>query len=163
MTKPNPARPHRTAIATVACSVLLSLAGCAGAGADKPAQPPADAMPAADPADASNADRGKGVSAKVPQDLYPVMPAPTAPPASAMAAQAHAGLDADAGACSPGSAQRFVGQPASAANVEAARAAAAAGTVRVISPGQAVTMDYRPDRLNIDVDAQRVIIKLRCG
>jgi hypothetical protein len=35
--------------------------------------------------------------------------------------------------------------------------------VRVISPGDMVTMDYRPDRLNIDLDASGTIVALRCG
>lgn len=134
---------RRVALALAASGLLLSLAGCAGAGADKPATPPAD---------------GKGVSAKVPDELQPVMPAPAAPPSSAIAPET------DAGVCNPDAAMQFVGQQANAANVEAARAAAVpTGTVRVIAPGQAVTMDYRPDRLNIEVDDQRVILKLRCG
>ncbi len=37
------------------------------------------------------------------------------------------------------------------------------GPVRVIRPGDAVTMDYNPDRLNVEVnDAQR-ILRIFCG
>lgn len=37
------------------------------------------------------------------------------------------------------------------------------GPVRVIRPGDAVTMDYNPDRINIEVsDAQR-ILRIFCG
>ncbi len=35
--------------------------------------------------------------------------------------------------------------------------------LRVIAPGDAVTMDYRPDRLNIETDAQGKVVRLRCG
>jgi len=35
--------------------------------------------------------------------------------------------------------------------------------VRVIRPGMAVTMDYVPERLNIDIDAAEVISGVRCG
>jgi hypothetical protein len=35
--------------------------------------------------------------------------------------------------------------------------------VRVIKPGMAVTMDYRTDRVNIDVDANNHIVSVRCG
>ena len=35
--------------------------------------------------------------------------------------------------------------------------------VRVIKPGMAVTMDYRQDRVNIDVDANNHVLKIRCG
>jgi hypothetical protein len=35
--------------------------------------------------------------------------------------------------------------------------------LRWIRPGDAVTMDYREDRLNIDLDAQGRVRALRCG
>jgi hypothetical protein len=35
--------------------------------------------------------------------------------------------------------------------------------VRVIRPGDAVTMDYRPDRLNIELSEEDVILRVRCG
>lgn len=37
-----------------------------------------------------------------------------------------------------------------------------AGT-RVIEPGTKVTRDYRPDRLNIEIDAAGVIVRVACG
>lgn len=38
-----------------------------------------------------------------------------------------------------------------------------ARTVRVIWPGQAATMDFREDRLNIELDRGRLITAVRCG
>lgn len=38
-----------------------------------------------------------------------------------------------------------------------------AGTVRVIRPGMAVTMDYRPDRLNLELDRTGRIVRVFCG
>ena len=38
-----------------------------------------------------------------------------------------------------------------------------ARSVRTIYPGQPVTMDHRPDRLNIDLDGDGVIVRLWCG
>lgn len=35
--------------------------------------------------------------------------------------------------------------------------------VRYISPGDAVTMDYAPSRLNVELDAEGRIVRLRCG
>lgn len=35
--------------------------------------------------------------------------------------------------------------------------------VRVIHPGMAVTMDYRPDRLNIEVDGDGIITRVWCA
>ena len=38
-----------------------------------------------------------------------------------------------------------------------------ARTLRVIAPGDAVTMDYRTDRLNIETDAAGRVIRVKCG
>ncbi|SPH24660.1 hypothetical protein DEA8626_03711 [Defluviimonas aquaemixtae] len=35
--------------------------------------------------------------------------------------------------------------------------------MRVIHPGQAVTMDYNPKRLNIEIDGVGRIARVRCG
>lgn len=38
-----------------------------------------------------------------------------------------------------------------------------ARSVRVIRPGQAVTMDFSPFRLNIELDASDRVLRVRCG
>jgi len=35
--------------------------------------------------------------------------------------------------------------------------------MRVIEPGMAVTMDYRPDRINFELDEEGRIAVVRCG
>ncbi len=35
--------------------------------------------------------------------------------------------------------------------------------IRTIKPGDAVTMDFRPDRLNVEIGADGRITRLRCG
>jgi len=67
------------------------------------------------------------------------------------------------GQCNAEGAQAFVGKIATASTVEAARKAAGAAITRTIKPGQMVTMDYREERLNVDVDAANVITGFRCG
>lgn len=47
--------------------------------------------------------------------------------------------------------------------VERARVESGSSTVRVIRPGDVVTMDYRADRLNLDVNANNAITGARCG
>ena len=42
-------------------------------------------------------------------------------------------------------------------------AAAGARAVRTIRPGDAMTMDYREDRLNVELDGDGRIVRLRCG
>ncbi len=37
------------------------------------------------------------------------------------------------------------------------------GPVRVIRPGDMVTMDFRPDRVNFKIDANEVILAIDCG
>ena len=88
-------------------------------------------------------------------EAAPATPADTAAPATTgdMAAQ-----------CNAAAAQSFVGKEATEATVaDAQRAAGAKGDVRVIKPGQAVTMDYRADRLNVEVDARNAIVRITCG
>lgn len=40
---------------------------------------------------------------------------------------------------------------------------AAPARIRVVRPGQAITMDHMPQRLNIELDDDGVVIRLRCG
>lgn len=57
----------------------------------------------------------------------------------------------------------LVGQIASTAVGTEAMRGANARTIRWIRPGDMVTMDYRTDRLNIDLDASNRITGFRCG
>jgi len=70
---------------------------------------------------------------------------------------------ASGGTCNAEPAQSYVGKPASDANVQAAFKASGAKTMRSIKPGQAVTMDYREDRVNIHQDASGHIERITCG
>lgn len=65
--------------------------------------------------------------------------------------------------CQPDAGQAFLGQVASEDVIAKVMAATGASSVRVIKPGMAVTMDFRDDRLNLDVDADGVIVKVHCG
>ena len=66
--------------------------------------------------------------------------------------------------CNADAAQSFVGQQAGDDVVAQAQAAAGAeGAVRVIKPGQPVTMDFRADRLNVEIDEQGAIVRISCG
>lgn len=66
--------------------------------------------------------------------------------------------------CNPDAARGdAMGQAATAEVVERARQQAGARTVRVLRPGQMVTMEYMEGRLNIDVDDKNVVTNVRCG
>lgn len=67
------------------------------------------------------------------------------------------------GSCVAEDANRAIGQAASDANVERATLDAGAKAARVIRPGQAITEDFSPDRLNIHLDERERIVRLNCG
>jgi hypothetical protein len=59
---------------------------------------------------------------------------------------------------------RFVGQSATASLAAEMRQASGARTVRWTGPGMAVTMDYREDRLNIELDStMKRVVRASCG
>ena len=66
-------------------------------------------------------------------------------------------------ACRAENAQRFVGVVFRPPVARRAQQAARARTLRVIRPGQAVTMDFRADRLNVEVDERSIVRAVRCG
>lgn len=61
-------------------------------------------------------------------------------------------------ACGAAGLQGLIGQPAS-----VLASMTLLQPVRVISPGQAVTMDFRAERLNIELNAAQVITRVNCG
>lgn len=71
--------------------------------------------------------------------------------------------DPTLGACDAARVQRHVGRPYQDAMGAQLQQEAGARSVRVLRPGDAATMDYRNDRLNIDLDAQNRIAAVRCG
>ena len=66
-------------------------------------------------------------------------------------------------ACTAEAAQAWIGQPATDANVQAAFKATGAKSLRSLKPGDAMTMDYRTDRVNVVQDANGAIEKISCG
>lgn len=87
--------------------------------------------------------------------------APATPPAEGN--QMPKEQPAEGGSCDAAKAQSFIGEPESAAIAEQARQKSGASTVRWLRPGQIVTMEYRDDRLNLELDAQGKITAIRCG
>ncbi len=65
--------------------------------------------------------------------------------------------------CNADRVQPLVGREADARTVEVAKQRSGARTVRLIRPGQAVTMDFRSDRLNLELDDVNTIKTARCG
>ena len=65
--------------------------------------------------------------------------------------------------CDAERARWAIGREATAQVVEEVRAATGSRTVRVIHPGQAVTMDFSPHRVNIHVNERNAITSVTCG
>lgn len=57
----------------------------------------------------------------------------------------------------------YVGSKASDEVVAKIRKASGAEAIRVIGPDSAVTMDFRPDRLNVSTDANGIIKAFHCS
>lgn len=68
--------------------------------------------------------------------------------------------EADCGAAALGS---YIGTPGSDAALAAIRSWRGDKPLRVLKPGSVMTMDYRFDRLNIELDDQGMIRSVRCG
>lgn len=65
--------------------------------------------------------------------------------------------------CDAAAAQALVGREATGELGAEALRLSGAGPLRWIPPNSAVTMDYRPDRLNIELDAANMVMRIRCG
>lgn len=65
--------------------------------------------------------------------------------------------------CNAEAVQNVIGQAYTDALGEAARQQSGSRSLRVMHPGQAMTMDYRVDRLNLELDASGKVVSARCG
>ena len=127
-----------TRLALVAAA-LIAVAACAAPAVSEPAvSEPVASVPAAAP------DAKDPPAATLPDATPPTAEEP------AMTCQADKG-------------QWAVGQTADETLVAKIQADTRSERVRVIKPGMAVTMDYREDRLNLDVDADNRVTVVRCG
>ena len=70
---------------------------------------------------------------------------------------------AGVGPCDASAAQELVGEPASQELAAEAMRLSGAQSFRWIPEGSAVTMDYRPDRLNVEYNRDNVVTEIRCG
>ena len=91
-----------------------------------------------------------------------------APPSKGVGARSDQMVDGAAPApaamtCDAAKAQSAIGQVATQAVVDKVVADSGARNARVIKPGMAVTMDFREDRVGINVDAENKITSITCG
>lgn len=122
-----------------AAALTLALAACSPQPTD-PANPP-EGVAATDPADATTMPPAAGAADDALQPTAPGMGDP----------------------CDASVVQSLIGQEATEEVVEQARIDAGAETARTLRPDQAVTMEFREGRLNVDVDENGTVTSLRCG
>jgi len=67
------------------------------------------------------------------------------------------------GPCDAAPVQGLIGRAVDSAVGAEAMRLAGARALRWIGPNQAVTMDFRPDRLNVEYDESRRVTAIRCG
>lgn len=67
------------------------------------------------------------------------------------------------GRCDSDLAKFAVGQTASSALLQQAQQRSGAQTARILRPGDIMTLEYRSERLNLNVDAQGVVARVNCG
>ena len=65
--------------------------------------------------------------------------------------------------CDASAVQAIVGERFSDRAAQNAQSRAGAGTLRVLQPGQVMTMEYNPQRLTIVVDESGAVASARCG
>ena len=149
-------------VALTACSPAATSGTDAGAeaGAEAPevvnTPEPTDGGEASNPSDASAPDAPADGS--VDAGSAGSAPPPGSPPAPEVIAGP--GLD---GNCDASKVQDVVGKPPEQARVDDAVRRSGAKTVRVIPHDGMVTMDYRGDRLNLQLDEAGRIVAATCG
>lgn len=65
--------------------------------------------------------------------------------------------------CDADPARTLVGQTYSNSVEEQARTLSGSRTVRVLRPGQVITMEYDAERINLRLDGQDVVVSAGCG
>lgn len=67
------------------------------------------------------------------------------------------------GRCEASGADFTVGKPATAELLEQARKASGSQMARILKPHDMITLEYRSERLNLNVDEKGVITRVNCG
>ena len=90
------------------------------------------------------------------------------PPANAVASNASEPAipvrgDTGAGRCDPTNIQQFVGQEVTADLQAQMKSVSGAGTIRIVPPGTAITMEFSAERLTVYTDAANRVERISCS
>lgn len=67
------------------------------------------------------------------------------------------------GRCEAGGADFTIGKQATPALLEQARKASGSQLARILKPHDVITLEYRSERLNLNVDEKGVVTRVNCG
>ena len=100
-----------------------------------------------------------------PETQAPALVASPAPPPTAQPAPPSESAKPEPAAdeCGASKLGSYLGQPSAADTMARIKQTIGHDRIRTINPGDAVTMDFRPDRLNVEVGEDGRIKRLRCG
>ena len=96
-------------------------------------------------------------------DCSPVPPTPPAPAPTPAGEPTTPATPSPPLACDATPAQWALGKPATADTIERVRVDSHSRVVRVLHPGQIITMEYSTERVDIRVDGNDVILAITCG
>jgi len=82
---------------------------------------------------------------------------------AACAAPEQAGPTSPPGVCSTDRTSSIQGHHISSELEQRAQQLSGAREVRVLRPGQVITREHRPDRLNVQLDSYDVVVRVHCG
>lgn len=171
-------------LGTVAVAALLAVAACDDSDENEAAQNTSEEMPAPDnvvpmtsepgeaaPGGTGMAD-GTAPSSDMPESDMPDSDMPEGDMSMGEEAAAE-GTDSETIAGTGGEASEGCAAAADALGVwtgkpydeaeESITGGEGVATVRVIRPGDMVTKDFRPDRLNVELDGEDTVTKIYCG
>ncbi len=74
-----------------------------------------------------------------------------------------AGAPKPTGGCDDTQAQWLIGKTATPEDLQQAKTDTRAETLRALKPSDGATMDFNPNRLNVDLDEKGVATAVRCG
>ncbi|MEQ8268527.1 MAG: I78 family peptidase inhibitor [Parvibaculum sp.] len=161
-------------LGTVAVAALLAVAACDDSDENEAAQNTSEEMPAADNVVPMTSEPGRTDMADgtAPSSSMPGSTAPSSDMSMGEEAAAE-GTDAETIAGTGDEASESCAAAADALGVwtgkpydeaeESITGGEGVATVRVIRPGDMVTKDFRPDRLNVELDGEDTVTKIYCG
>lgn len=82
---------------------------------------------------------------------------------SASTGMSSSGSSGAGGQCNADGVQSAVGKSLTQALLDQLRTQSGSGTARALKPGEMITMEYMPTRLNVLVDAKNTVTAVRCG